>query len=207
MYDIKFRLEEEKDYEEVENLVRDSFWNVYRPGAIEHYLLNELRQHEDYVKDLAILMVKNDEIIGQVTFVKSHIETFDNKKIEVLTLGPIAIKKDYQKKGFGKKLLDYSLKRAKDLGYKVVALEGNINFYGKSGFDYGKNYYIFYDNVSFVEETPFFLLKELEEGFLDDIKGVYNISPAYFIDEEKIDDFDKNFPKKEKKILPGQIFS
>ena len=37
--DYVIRLEKKKDYREVENLVRESFWNVYRPGCLEHYVL------------------------------------------------------------------------------------------------------------------------------------------------------------------------
>ena len=38
---IVIRLEEKSEYRKVENLVRDSFWNVYRPGCLEHYVLKE----------------------------------------------------------------------------------------------------------------------------------------------------------------------
>ena len=39
MNDHTIRLEEKKDYREVENLVRESFWNVYKPGCAEHYVI------------------------------------------------------------------------------------------------------------------------------------------------------------------------
>ena len=37
------RGEEEKEYREVENLVREAFWNDYRPGCLEHFVLHQLR--------------------------------------------------------------------------------------------------------------------------------------------------------------------
>ncbi len=39
---IVIRLEEKSEYRKVENLVRDSFWNVYRPGCLEHYALKKI---------------------------------------------------------------------------------------------------------------------------------------------------------------------
>lgn len=38
--DLVIRLEKEDEYRKVENLVRNSFWNVYRPGCLEHYVLD-----------------------------------------------------------------------------------------------------------------------------------------------------------------------
>lgn len=40
---MRMRLEEPKDCREVENLTREAFWNKYRPGCMEHYVLHQYR--------------------------------------------------------------------------------------------------------------------------------------------------------------------
>jgi len=131
--DYIIRLEENKDYREVENLVRESFWNIYRPGCGEHYLIHVLRDDPAFVKELDFVMEKDGIIIGQNMFMKTIIKADDGKTTEVLTMGPICIAPVLKRKGYGKILLDYSLEMAAKLGFGAVLFEGNIDFYGKSG--------------------------------------------------------------------------
>ena len=138
--DVTIRLEKQSEYKEVENLVRESFWNVYRPGCSEHYVLHTLRNNPAFVKELDFVMEKDGQLIGQNVFVKTVIKTDAGKDIEVLTMGPICITPEFKRKGYGKILLDYSLEKAVGLGYGAVLFEGNIGFYGKSGFDYASKY-------------------------------------------------------------------
>ena len=203
---IKIRLEKESDYKYVENLVRESFWNVYRPGCIEHFLLHELRKSVNFVKKLDFVMKLNNKIIGQVAFVKSSIKSKDDEDVTILTLGPICIANEYKRKGYGKILLDYSINKACELGYGVIFLEGNIDFYGKSGFNYASTYNIKYHGLSDEDDSSFFLCLELKENFLENIKGEYFTPEAYLINEEDAFKFDESFPKKEKLKLPGQLF-
>ena len=200
------RLEKIEDYFNVEKMVRESFWNVYRPGCLEHYLLNQLRSDKDFVKELDLVIELDGEIIGQVAYVKSHIKLDNNKELQTLTIGPICIDPKYQKKGYGKILLDYSLNKAKELGYGAVFLEGNIDFYKNSSFTYARNYGIRYNGLSIDEDTSFFLCNELKKGYLSGALGEYIIPQGYFIDENKVDEFDKKFPKKKKVKLESQIF-
>lgn len=203
--DFIIRQERKEDYKEVESLVRDAFWNVYRPGASEHYVIHVLRDNPDFIKELDFVMEKDGKIIGQNVFVKAFIDT-ENGKIPVLTMGPICILNELKRKGYGKKLLDYSLQKATELGYGAVLFEGNIGFYGKSGFDYAGNFNIKYHGLPDGEDASFFLCKELKKGYLDNVTGVYQTPNAYFVDDKDVEKFDKSFPFKEKKKLPGQIF-
>lgn len=200
------RLERKEEYHEVESLVRESFWNIYRPGCLEHYVLHKLRDDKDFVRELDFVMEKDNVIIGQVAFMKAKIETDEGSNIQVLTIGPICISIEFQRKGYGKILLDYSLLKAKELCYKAVFLEGDISFYEKSGFDYAKKYNIRYHGIDENEDTSFFLCKELIPGCLNNIKGEYSTPKGYFVNEKEVEDFDKEFPYKEKKKLPGQLF-
>ena len=114
--DYVIRLERKEEYHKVEELARESFWNVYRPGCLEHYLLNQLRKNADFVKELDFVMEKDGELIGQNVFVKAIVKADDNRDIPIMTMGPICIAPKFQRKGYGKILLDYSIAKAASLG-------------------------------------------------------------------------------------------
>lgn len=147
MENYSIRVEEERDYSTVEGLVRESFWNVYRPGCTEHYVLHHLRSCHDFIPELAFVMEVDGKIIGQNVFVKAQITKSNGIAFPILTMGPICIANKYKRKGYEKILLDYSLEKAKDLGYGAVCFEGNIDFYGKSGFDYASKFGIKYHGL------------------------------------------------------------
>lgn len=204
--DYIIRLEKQEERREVENLVRESFWNVYRPGCLEHYVLNQLRESPAFVKELDFVIEKDGQIIGQNVFVKANIKSDDGRNIPIMTMGPICIAPKYKRQGYGKILLDYSLEKAAELGCGTVCFEGNIDFYGKSGFDFASKYGIRYHGLSQDEDASFFLCKELITGYLDGISGEYATPQDYFVDEVAAEEFDNTFPYKEKLKLPGQLF-
>ncbi|MBQ1617590.1 MAG: N-acetyltransferase [Ruminococcus sp.] len=200
------RLEEKKDYRTVENLIRESFWNVYRPGCSEHYVIRVLRSDPAFVKELDFVMEQGGRIIGQNIFMETIIEADDGKIIPVLTMGPICVANDLKRQGYGKALLNYSLDKAAALGFGAVLFEGNIDFYGKSGFDYASKFGIRYHDLPEDADSSFFLCKELKEGYLDGISGVYQTPQGYYVNDADVEEFDKQFPHMEKLKLPGQIF-
>ena len=200
------RLENKGEYREVENLIRESFWNVYRPGCSEHYVIHELRDDPAFVKELDFVMEKDGSLIGQNMFMRTVINADDGRTVEVLTMGPICIAPELKRRGYGKKLLDYSLGKAAELGFGAVLFEGNIDFYGKSGFDYARRFGIRYHDLPEGADDSFFLCRELIPGYLDDVTGVYQTPQGYYVDDADVEVFDKDFPPKEKLKLPGQIF-
>ena len=215
------RLEEQKDYRDVENLVRESFWNVYRPGCSEHYVIHVLRDDPAFVPELDFVMhlsvQENDPgdhsvaeqdgmLIGQNMFMKTVIEADDGREIPVLTMGPIGITPELKRKGYGKKLLDYCLEKVTEMGFGAVLFEGNIGFYSHCGFDYASKFGIRYHDLPEDADSSFFLCRELIPGYLDDVTGVYQTPQGYYVKDEDVEEFDKQFPPKEKKKLPGQLF-
>ena len=203
---ITIRLEKKEEYREVENLIRESFWNVYKPGCSEHYVIHVLRDDPAFVKELDFVMEIDGKLIGQNMFMKTIIEADDGRIIPVLTMGPICITPELKRKGFGKILLDYSLEKATELDYGAVLFEGNVDFYGKSGFDYARNFSIRYHDLPEDADDSFFLCKELIPGYLEGITGVYQTPQGYYVDDSDVETFDKEFPPKKKEKLPGQIF-
>jgi len=204
--DYTIRLEKTDDYREVENLVRESFWNVYRPGCSEHFVIHVLRDDPAFVKELDFVMEQNGVLIGQNMFMRTVINADDGRVIPVLTMGPIGITPELKRKGYGKKLLDYTLEKAAAMGFGAVLFEGNIGFYGHSGFTYARSFGIRYHDLPEGADDSFFLCKELIPGFLDGITGVYQTPQGYYVDDADVEKFDKAFPHKEKLRLPGQIF-
>lgn len=204
--DYIIRLERKEERRETENLVREAFWNVYCPGCSEHCVLNHMRDFPDFVSELNLVMERDGRIIGQNVFVRAAVTADDGRTVPVLTMGSICISTELQRQGLGKKLLDYSLEKAKQLGFGAVCFEGNIDFYGKSGFVFASEFGIRYHGVPEGMDSSFFLCKELIPGYLDGIEGEYTPPQCYFVNEDEVDEFDRLFPKKEKLKLEGQIF-
>ena len=204
--DYIIRLERKEEYREVEKLVREAFWNVYRPGCLEHYVLNQLSTDEAFVSELDFVMEKDGQLIGQNMFMKAVIQADDGRDIPIMTMGPICIAPEFKRQGYGKILLDYSLEKATELGCGALCFEGNIDFYGKSGFTFAREFGIRYHGLSEGADSSFFLCKELVPGYLSGITGEYAPPQGYFVNEEEAEEFDKSFPSKEKLKLPGQIF-
>lgn len=206
------RLELPTEQREVENLVRESFWNVYRPGCLEHYVLHCLRHDEAFIPELNFVMEVIDEttrqpkLIGQSICMHASITTDDGGTLPIITLGPIGIHPDYKRQGYGKALLDHVLAKAAAMGFGAMCFEGNIDFYGKSGFTYASRFGIRYHGLPEGEDASFFLCKELSPGYLDGITGEYATPQGYFVDEAECEEFDKLFPPRQKLKLPGQLW-
>ena len=204
--DYTIRLEKKEEQRAVEALVREAFWNVYRPGCSEHYVIHVLRDDPDFVRELDFVMEQDGRLIGQNMFMRTIIDADDGRVIPVLTMGPIGIAPDRKRQGYGKKLLDYSLEKAAAMGFGAVLFEGNIGFYGHSGFRYARSFGIRYHDLPEGADDSFFLCKELIPGYLDGVTGVYRTPRGYYVDNADVEEFDRAFPPRVKLKLPGQIF-
>ena len=207
--DVIIRRERPEDYRGVEELVRESFWNVYRPGCLEHYVLHRLRDDPAFVPELDFVMEQSGRVIGQNMFMRAVIRADDGREIPIMTMGPICIAPELKRQGYGKRLLDYSLEQAAALGCGALCFEGNIGFYGKSGFRFAREFGIRYHDLPEDADDSFFLCKELIAGYLDGVSGEYGPPEGYYCAErepEAFETYDALFPPKEKLRLPGQLF-
>lgn len=203
---ITIRLENESDYRKTEELTREAFWNVYRPGCMEHYVLHCYRNDPAFVPELDFVMELDGEMIGQVIYVRSEIECDDGRRVPIMTFGPIGIAPPFKRQGYGKRLLDYSMEKAGKMGAGALAITGNIMFYGKSGFVPAKTKGVRYEDDP---DADYLLIKELVPGFLNGISGTYKDPDGYFVSErdpEGFERFEATFPPKQKLKLPGQLF-
>ena len=204
--EITIRLENESDYRKTEELTREAFWNVYRPGCMEHYVLHCYRNDPAFVPELDFVMELDGEMIGQVIYVRSEIECDDGRRVPIMTFGPIGIAPPFKRQGYGKRLLDYSMEKAGKMGAGALAITGNIMFYGKSGFVPAKTKGVRYEDDP---DADYLLIKELVPGFLNGISGTYKDPDGYFVSErdpEGFERFEATFPPKQKLKLPGQLF-
>lgn len=205
---IAIRRETAADHFAVENLIRESFWNVYRPGCMEHFVIHRLREDPAFVKELDLVMEKDGQIIGQNMFMRAHIEADDGRQVPIMTMGPICIANELKRQGYGKMLLDHSLAQAAALGCGALCFEGNILFYGQSGFTFARNFGLRYRDLPEGADDSFFLCRELIPGYLAGVTGVYGPPEGYFVGErepEAFEAFDALFPPKVKLKLPGQL--
>ena len=208
-FTMNIRLEKPQDYRAVENLTREAFWNVYRPGCTEHYVLNQYRNNPDFVHELDFVMEEDGQIIGHVMFSKAEIILDDGTVFPSWTFGPISIHPDYKRKGYGLKLLNHALERAKEMGVGLLSMEGNIDFYKHTGFDLASKMKIHYHDEPRESEVPYFLAQELIPGYWGNYEGTYCPPKGYFVADENPEAFEAyeaTFPYKEKQVLPWQLF-
>lgn len=199
------RLEQENEHRIVESLTREAFWNVYRPGCLEHYVLHTFRSRTDFVPELNLVMEQDDEVIGHVMYVRSKIVADDGSEIPIMTFGPISIAPQHKRQGYGETLLRHSMEQARIMGAGALAITGNIDFYGRSGFVVASTKGIHYYAEPREAQVPYFLICELTPGFLDGITGTYKDPEGYYVSETEAEAFDTQFPPKQKLKLPGQL--
>ena len=200
---IEIRREEEKDYHQVEELTRKAFYNVYMPGCTEHYLVHIMRSHKDFVPELALVLedTETGRIIGNVMYTKARLVDENGGEKAILTFGPVSILPEYQRKGYGKRLLEASFEKARELGYEAIVIFGSPANYVGSGFFSCKRYRVSPEGGSYPAAM---LVKELKEGALGGRAWTYYDSPVMNFDEEAAKRFDDRLEPMEKKVLPSQ---
>ncbi len=201
---MEIRLENENDYREVEELVRDSFWNVYRPGAFEHYIVHHLRDDESFIGSLAYVAEKDNKIIGHINYSTGFID-YGGDKIDAGVLGPVSVDKNHQNHGVGLKLISFTLSLAESRKIPFVLVIGDENYYHRFGFESASNYGIFLEGTDTSDECPFFMINVFDESVLRNDLGIFHNPQVFDVDEKEVDEFDRQFEFKEKLVLDTQL--
>jgi len=192
---IVIRNEQRGDFRKVEDITRKAFWNLYVPGCNEHYLVHTMRNHKDFIEDLALVATINDKVVGNIMYMKSYVQAENEAILDTITFGPVSVHPSYQKQGIGSTLIKKSIEKAKANGYKAIIINGHPHNYCKFGFK--SSYDLKITNRE--GKYPYSLLVlELEKGVFLDHSWKYYDSDAYNIDDEKVNDFDALFTNKEK---------
>lgn len=199
------RPETEKDYHAVENLTREAFWNRYRPGCTEHFILHNLRGDACFVPELDYLIEENGIIVAHIAYAKGELALDTGGRTEQLLFGPVSVLPSYQNRGFGSRLIRFTLNRAAELGFPSVVITGSPEYYRRFGFEPASRYGIFYAGADRTEERPYFLVKILDPQAAEALRGCYTDPACYFVDGAAAEEFDRSFPPKIKERLPGQL--
>lgn len=199
---VSIRLEEAKDYRAVEELTREAFWDIYRPGCCEHLIVHKLRKTPAFVKELSYLACDETSIIGSIIYSRAKVVNAENKEFEVLCMGPLSVFPSWQGKGIGSLLMNYSIEKAKELGFKAIIIFGNPKYYQRFGFKNAEQYGI---TTSSGENFDPFMALELFEGALTGITGKYYEDKVFEINDEELEVFEREFPYKEKHMRDGQL--
>jgi predicted N-acetyltransferase YhbS len=199
---MEIRLEERTDFKEVEFLNREAFWNVYRPGCYEHLIIHNLRHDPSFIKELDYVLEEDGKIIGHIAFSKNKMCNND-KKCDVVTLGPLCVHPDYQKQGYGTKLINHAFKAIEEMDIPFVFCIGDENYYKRFGFEDASDKGVQYNDMK--EDTPFFMVKIFDDNKANFSNAVYKNNPVFDVDEEELEAFDSNFPEKEKEEKEDQL--
>lgn len=199
--DIRIRNERPEDRRTVEEITRKAFWNLYVPGCNEHYLTHIMRSHGDFLPELDFVIEAEGRIIGNIMYTKAKLVGEQGEEKEILTFGPVCILPGYQRKGYGKMLMEHSFGKAAELGYGVIVIFGNPNNYVSRGFKSCRKFNICLEDGTFPSAM---MAKELKPGTLDGRKMMYRDSPVMRIDEKAAALFDESFEKAEKGFQPTQ---
>ena len=196
---LTFRLENANDYRQVEELTREAFWDVYRPGCEEHLMVHQLRKSPAYIPELDLVACDGDKIVGHILYTRSYVIDEASQKHEVISFGPISVLPQYQGKGIGSALIERTKEIAKEKEYKGIFIYGNPKYYNRFGFVNAQKFHISTPGGKNFDD---FMGIELIENGLVGIKGKLFEDSAFEIDKAELENFDSTFAFKEK--LHGQ---
>ncbi len=198
---ISIRLETPKDYRETEVMVREAFWDVYKPGCDEHLIIHKLRDSAAFIKGLDFVACDSNRIVGAVICPKAKIEDEKSQEFTVLSL-IVAVLPSYQKRGIGSRLVKRAMDDARSLGFKGIVIFGSPEYYLRFGFMNAKEYGI---QTSEGENFDAFMALQLSEHSLDRIRGRFYEDDAYHPGKDELEAFEKGFPYKEKHVTDTQL--
>ncbi len=198
---LNIRNEEPRDYETVENIARNAFYNLYVPGCVEHYLIHIMREHKDFIHELDFVLELDGVVIGSIMYTKATLTDRDGNVKNILTFGPLCIKPEYQRRGYGKLLIQHSFETAAAMGYDTIVIFGSPSNYVSSGFVSCKKHNVCVEGGKFPAAM---LVKELKTGALDGRKWYYRYSPVMEVLPENANAYDDTLPPKERKHTPLQ---
>ena len=198
---IIIRNEKKEDWELVERITRQAFYNLYVPGCVEHYLVHIMREHEDFIPELDFVLELDGQVIGNIMYTKAKLTDENGTEKKILTFGPVSIHPAYQRMGYGKMLMEHSFQAAIQLGYDTIVILGSPANYVSRGFKCCKKYNVCIENGKYPAAM---MVKELIPHILDDHKWLYQDSPVMAISKEEAERYDDTLEPMEKKYLPSQ---
>jgi len=192
---LHLRKTEHTEYFTTVNLTRETFWNLYNPGCRDHFILHNFRKSNDFIEELDVVAIFQDKIVGHMISTLAKVISDEQKEHEVLHVGPVSVDPKLQHQGIGTELIQYSIKEARKLGYSAMILFGNPDYYKRFGFKNAQEY-----QITTQEGLNFeaFQVLDLQDNGLTDIKGKFYIPKSIEVNEDELNQFEEQFPYKEK---------
>lgn len=198
---LKIRNERPEDYAQVEQMTRQAFYNLYVPGCVEHYLVHTMRGHEDFIAELDFVLELDGQIIGNIMYTKARLVDEQGAQKQILTFGPVCVRPGFQRRGYGKMLIEHSFERAVQLGYDLVVIFGSPANYVSRGFKSCKRFNVCLEGGRFPAAM---LVKELCPHVLDGRRWYYYDSPVMQIDPADAQRYDDTLEPMERRYQPSQ---
>lgn len=198
---ILIRKEKEEEYFTVENVIREAFWNVYKPRCDEHLMVHQLRQSKDFIPELDLIAECDGKIVGNIICSRCLVindEKDTENRQKVIAIGPIGVLPEYQKRGIGGSLIQAVKEKATQMGLSGIVLYGDSQYYHRFGFVNAEKYKLRTPQNTNFEE---FMAFELSLGSLQNISGRCYESEAFEIDMNNLNEFEKRFIKKKDSAL------
>ncbi len=199
---LLLRLENQSDYEEVENLTREAFWDLYQPGCDEHLVAHKLRKVSAFIPALDFVAVQDDRIVGNIMYSKAKVVDSEGVAHEVITFGPLSVLPSLQKKGIGSSLIAHTKELAQRMGYKAIVIFGSPEYYHRFGFVNAQDFGI---TTSDGANFDAFMAMELSADSLQGITGRFFEDTVFHVEKEELEAFERKFPYKEKHVTDSQF--
>lgn len=164
-------------------------------------MVHIMREHEDFIPELDLVLELDGKVIGNIMYTKATLTDETGATKDILTFGPVCILPPYQRKGYGKMLMEHSFEKAVRLGYDVIVIFGSPGNYVSRGFRSCKKYHVYIENERYPAAM---MVKELIPHVLDGHKWRYQDSPVMAVSEEEAARYDDTLEPMEKKHLPSQ---
>jgi predicted N-acetyltransferase YhbS len=198
---ITIRLETPQDYRETENMVREAFWDVYKPGCDEHLVIHKLRESPAFVQELDFIACDGDRIVGIVLCPTARVVNEQNQEFTILSL-VLGVLPSYHHKGVGSALMHKAIEAAGAMEFKGIIIYGIPEYYPRFGFRNAKEYGI---QTSGGLNFDGFMALELGKDSLRGITGRFYEGPAFHVERDELEAFEAGFPPKEKHVTGTQL--
>ena len=198
MENLILRPELPPQYREMEEIIRDAFWDKYMPGCCEHLVVHNLRTSEKIIPELCLAAEENGELAGGIWYAKAQIRS-GTAEYPVLTMGPVCVKPEKQSRGIGSALIRKTLSLAAEK-YPAVVIYGDPSYYSRFGFRPAADF-----GITDAEGNlcPAILICPVSN---DIPRGAFDEGSVYHVSPEEAMAFDKTFPPRQKHYRSNQLF-
>ncbi len=196
------RPERETERRIVETLTRDAFWDVYHPGCMEHLVIHQLRESPEFIPGLNLVALDGERIIGHIAASLAQVVDSDGGVRELLCIAPLCVHPDYQKQGVGGQLIEAAKSKAREMSFKAFVLFGFPAYYNRFGFRPTREWGITLPGGDTLDEM---MLLELYPDALKEVRGEFHASRCFDITQKEADEFDRQFPYREKHVTDTQL--